>query len=208
MRIDISMTTSENFDSIPHLPSLPPRNESLSQNVYLASKLRQIKNKLDETTSYPLMSSNKLPPPLPPPPPPPPPPPSSGSALAQVPNATTHFHSHANKQPHFQFEMANHPTSFDHLFDQFKHDLANHVGATTETAPSNNDYRAVSLASCQFSDNVSRQSSIRSLVNNGSKTTKTSSAAGKTKTSLGILNKHEYELIADWDVYNRTTNNR
>lgn len=155
------------FDSSRHSTTA-----KLDESVYLASKLRQIKCKLDEAASFPVSPATSHPAPH-----------------------------HLNSTKHFQFEMntAN-PTSFDHLFDQFKQDLAQHTNrgvSAGKTPVKEDDCVLVSLKSVQYSENVSRQSSIRSLVSSGNRADST-----RNKTNGGV-GKQDYELVADWDVFNK-----
>lgn len=281
----------------------PPVVVGAVENVFLASKLRQIKCKLDETSSS---STAPIAPPLQqqpaeaatvsssspssssassssssssvgnhhhhrhqpamiyhhqqhqqPPPLPPLPPQVNPSTSSASNHKNLHLHQF-NSTKHFQFELdtSNHSTSFDHLFDQFKHDLSanhhHHSSKLKQTAPppppsappSSNDHinmlnslrahnnnvnlydhhhspsRGVSLKNVEYSENVSRQSSIRSLVNaaasnpaavaavnhrlNKILAAKSVTASNNTNSGdvMSVAEKHEYDLIADWDLYN------
>ena len=172
-----------------HSPHHQAANNNNDNNgIYLATKLRKIKNKLDESGPQPNSEYQRMKPQQPPPPPPQP----------------VNYHQF-NSTKHFQFELNTNPTSFDHLFDQFKLDLAQHTTSSPNKSNCNQEdaLAAVSLRHVQYSENISRQSSIRSLVNNDNRV---SGKPPPIKNSLGVLDKHEYALIADWDAFNKKSN--
>lgn len=169
-------------------------DSSKESNILLASKLRQIKENLEHGCGGEILQ-------------PPPPTPKHHPIEEASPTC--------DKKPylmtkHFQFELNRNQTSFDHLFDQFKFDLAEHT--RIPSPPKLTNVPVVSLKNVQYSENVSRQSSIRSLLNNNSNSNNNLTTRRRSPHLLNnyggtngganlLLDKHEYELIADWDKY-------
>lgn len=196
-----------------------------SDNMILASKLRKIKCKLDETSTK---TSSSQPSPITYHPPPQPQlqpqpsqsPSSSSSSSSSSCNNNQHQNLHLhqfNSTKHFQFESD--PISFDRLIDQFIGGNRDNAGVGSSINGCNRldeeKSRLISLKNVQYSENVSRQSSIRSLVNSAT----TNPAVNNRLTKIinaktaninnNLSDKHEYDLINDWDVvYHNSGSNR